>query len=161
MKRDLENKQKIKLANNLFKCRECLFKTHVESSLLQHMKSIHEISTSQLFILRCEYQCTRISRLGNHKRKNANLLKCSKCDYRTHSKNSLRLHKKFEHENLRSNSHYFSCLECDYRCARKGNLKIHRRKHRNERFKCSHCNFRTHSKENPVVKLWVRNRKET
>ena len=95
-----------------FKCNRCDYSSDKPLNLKQHIKSVHDFVTLKCEFLQCEFQCKSQLSLKQHIGKVHNNVRfpCNICDYRSLSKQGLKVHKETEHEkNFR-----FKCTYCDF-----------------------------------------------
>ena len=97
-----------KHTNEHYNCVKCNMKFNSRDSYTRHMKHQHE--SQPLFCDRCSYAAKSLHLLNFHiKKRHTGLLiyQCSKCNYQTNEKMSLRSHEQVTHEGIN-----FECEKC-------------------------------------------------
>ena len=106
-------------------CKECGYATFTKSTLMKHMKELHE---NPMDHISAEGGCAT-SQKGK-------LSKCDQCPYTTGHQQRLRLHIEGVHKKVMNHT----CGECGYAASWKSNLKRHiQTKHRNN--SCEECEY--------------------
>ena len=107
-----------------FKCLQCIFSTNHQSSLVAHVKGVHEkIKPHQC--PKCHYSSARAHALKVHMQthyRNEQLrFECTNCSFTTAIKHKLSAHIGSVHKKKQ----LLHCPECDYSSVIKSNMKDH------------------------------------
>ena len=142
LKRHIQQKHE----NVKYSCQHCdkrfidksRFKDHVNFVHLNLPRTIHSCG-------QCGKKFIEKSALKNHTNKHLGIaFPCEQCNFKTHSKSSLNLHKKFHHEERE----WFLCDLCEYKGTKKG-LRVHKEsKHGGKTFPCDICDYSSTTMKN-------------
>ena len=134
--------------------RRCGYTAKSKWTLKQHQLSFHNVPQPifKCEFPQCSYQTARRGNLNIHKRRHESTLEkrrpyaCTfeNCGYRAGDTSALRRHVRAKHSKLRARD--FHCTLCPGRFYTAAILRKHITTHvREEQYKCSHCEFLTHS----------------
>ena len=138
-------KRQMRSANKgtTFSCPRCDLKAARKSSLLLHMKAVHQ-NEKEFFCNQCDFKTAYKNSLREHVKAVHNGIKkhsCEMCGFQTAYKQMLQEHVKAIHDTRKD----LSCNQCPYMTSRKNSLQRHFKmvhdKIRDK--KCSQCNFET------------------
>ena len=127
--------EKIKYA-----CKFCDYMASQKSALKGHQKSIH--LGVKVCCDECGHKSSSNRMLSKHKQAMhggpGDTFHCDQCDYVTHLKSSIRIHKLKKHEGLRH-----KCDACEYEAPYLGDLTRHKKgRHQGFRFYCDQCDYK-------------------
>ena len=113
---------------------EHFLKPYFESKLPMYEKEVEVYNNLVL-----ETLGSRKVKRGDIRYKRGSTFPCDKCDFKSATKQSLRLHKHAKHDGLR-----YPCGECNHQATQKQSLKSHMSsKHGGEQFQCDDCDYKS------------------
>ena len=124
-------------------CNRCEFTTKTKRHLDEHTKFMHEGISFDCQLCDAKYKSK--TSLQNHiqiKHENRTKLKCDLCNFESHEKRTVKIHRASIHEGKR-----IECDECDIPVSIRG-LSEHKQKYHNDMIlRCEHCSFVTKTKK--------------
>ena len=136
----VENKEKEKKENIRY-CILCEYQTHARTSLLSHIKSVHE--AVRFPCDHCSYEGTTASNLRSHiiAKHETEPLRCKDCDFTTRWRQALYTHKK-SHDQV--GGFKYPCAQCEYKATSETSLQKHIQNTHNgyNGYACDQCDFK-------------------